>query len=115
MRVEDSKCTGCLACVDVCPLKCITVTNDEEGFVHPKVDSRKCQNCGLCDRVCPVQHKRESHMERASFYAAKSKDKEVQIHSASGGLFSIISTDILKHGGYVIGGGGVNLKLFLYA
>ena len=111
MRIAHSKCTGCLACVDVCPLKCITVTNDEEGFVHPKVDSEKCQNCGLCDRVCPVQHKRESRMGRTSFYAAKSKNKEVQMYSASGGLFSVISTDILKHGGYVIGGGWSNLEV----
>ena len=48
-------CTGCTACVNVCPRQCILMRVDEEGFYYPIIDKEKCIECGLCEKVCPVQ------------------------------------------------------------
>ncbi len=41
---------GCTVCVDVCPLKAITL--DEQK--RPVVDLKKCNGCGLCELKCPA-------------------------------------------------------------
>ena len=53
---DKSKCCGCTACMSICPLKCISMTSDEEGFLYPSVDKNKCVQCGACDKVCPIQN-----------------------------------------------------------
>ncbi len=41
------ECTGCLYCVEVCPLHCI--------YVHPEVpEVIKCDACAACLSACPV-------------------------------------------------------------
>ena len=38
--IKDKKeCCGCNACVQACPLHCISMEADEEGFWYPKADS----------------------------------------------------------------------------
>ena len=50
------KCTGCSACVAVCPVHCIQLIENEEGFLYPQVDEAKCINCGKCVEHCFTQH-----------------------------------------------------------
>jgi len=45
--LEDSKCDGCGACTEICPVNAITM---EEG--KPKRDSEKCIYCSTCLFVC---------------------------------------------------------------
>lgn len=35
---EKKRCSGCTACVAICPKKCITMQADEEGFLYPVVN-----------------------------------------------------------------------------
>ena len=51
---DKSQCCGCNACVQRCPKQCVTMQEDEEGFLYPKVDHAACIDCGLCEKVCPV-------------------------------------------------------------
>ena len=46
-------CTGCRACEQLCPVNCITMKEDEEGFIFPFIDEEKCKQCLLCVPVCP--------------------------------------------------------------
>ena len=46
--VDAEKCTGCGACVEVCPLEAITL---EDGIAV--VDEDTCTECGLCVDECP--------------------------------------------------------------
>ena len=48
-KVDIEKCTGCGACVDVCPLDAIQLEN---GVAV--VDQETCTECGACVDACPV-------------------------------------------------------------
>lgn len=57
IRTKDD-CTGCGACAEHCPRRCIRLVTDADGWRHPVVNVDLCLNCGLCDNVCPVMVKR---------------------------------------------------------
>jgi NAD-dependent dihydropyrimidine dehydrogenase PreA subunit len=44
----SADCTGCGACVEVCPA----------GAIHPQGDvymiDQECTDCGICEQECPV-------------------------------------------------------------
>lgn len=44
-----NQCIGCKTCVEVCPLKALTFT--EEGN---QIDRSRCTGCGLCAKECPA-------------------------------------------------------------
>jgi electron transport complex protein RnfB len=46
-----SACTGCTACVKVCPVGAI---GGERKALHV-IDPAVCINCGACGRICPSQ------------------------------------------------------------
>ena len=49
MTVDEDKCTGCEACVDVCQMDALTMEGDTV------VRSReRCIGCGICMSVCPT-------------------------------------------------------------
>ena len=101
--VDKTKCCGCTACANICPANCISMKEDNEGFLYPKADANKCIGCGACDRVCPVlnYNKKISFDQKA--YLVQNKDKEVLKDSTSGGAFSEIARYVIKQGGIVYG------------
>ena len=38
VRKNPAECTGCGACVSICPKQAIVMQPDTEGFLYPKVD-----------------------------------------------------------------------------
>ncbi len=99
---EKNMCTGCGACVAACPVSCIQMKADEEGFLYPQVDKTKCISCGRCDKVCPVLHSPKLG-EVCAAYAAKTLDDNLRAESSSGGVFSEIAQYILEQSGVVFG------------
>lgn len=47
VKVDVEKCTGCAACVEVCPVNAIGIKNDKA------VISEQCVGCGACVGQCP--------------------------------------------------------------
>ena len=95
-------CCGCEACVQVCPKRCISFTQDKEGFSYPKVNETICINCGLCEKVCPVLHPYDD-CEPLKTFAAINKDDEVRMSSSSGGVFTLLAEQTIDKGGVVFG------------
>jgi len=47
-RLDESRCTLCGACLEVCQVKALSLTNDELEF-----EPERCLGCGLCVHHCP--------------------------------------------------------------
>lgn len=99
---ENKKCCGCNACIQICPVKCIGIKADSEGFLYPVVDIDSCTDCGLCEDVCPMLHQYE---KRASIrvIAARNKDEQILLQSSSGGMFSVLAEYVISQSGVVFG------------
>lgn len=39
--IDKHSCCGCSSCVQKCPKKCISMYEDDEGFLYPVVDKEK--------------------------------------------------------------------------
>lgn len=102
---DEIKCTGCAACVNICPKKCIIMKDDESGFSYPFVYTDNCIDCGMCINVCPIIHpiKTKDMLGNQEVYAGWSKDEMVRYNSTSGGVFSELAQCILNEKGYVSG------------
>ena len=76
-KYGDDKCIGCMQCVKICPVDCLTVVTrkmaKEEAEAHHsevkkrfyietfEVDLQRCMLCSLCVEVCPTQALEMSH------------------------------------------------------
>lgn len=90
LEINIEKCTGCGACMALCPAKCISLEEDKEGFLFPHVDNAKCLNCNICNAKCPALKDYTAHYEWQKLYAFVHKDKDVFLNSSSGGAFTAI-------------------------
>ena len=94
MLVSDSKCSGCSACMNVCPVDAIRMQPNEEGFLMPQVDDAVCVDCGKCLATCPELHTRYENYPSPKVYAAMAED-ELRMKSSSGGMFSLFAEHFL--------------------
>lgn len=100
----NNSCTGCGACVNVCPRACLTLNPDSEGFYFPQYDEKQCIGCHLCEKVCHVINPLPANkVTNDSFYMYQSKEMQVRQRSSSGGAFSLFAQSILKQNGVVFG------------
>lgn len=100
--IERAKCTGCMACRNVCPRNAISV-KEIDGFDYPQINENMCISCNLCEVVCPVNNRKSGNVCEKKVYACKSKDDEIRMKSSSGGIFTIAAEEIIKDGGVVFG------------
>lgn len=97
-----ANCNGCHACFSVCPAKCISMTEDREGFLYPAVRESECLKCGKCLLICPLNRSPETR-ECTCAYAAANKSDEVLGMSSSGGVFRALAEAIIHRGGTIYG------------
>lgn len=102
MLADKKLCSGCGACSAICPLDCINMARNEQGFLYPQIDTSKCVGCRKCELACPVLHRRSNNPIIAS-YAAHCKDESIRRESSSGGIFTLLATRIIQQGGIVFG------------
>ncbi|MDR0958453.1 MAG: Coenzyme F420 hydrogenase/dehydrogenase, beta subunit C-terminal domain [Clostridiales bacterium] len=99
---EKQKCTGCGACVDICPKGCVSIALDDDGFLVSEIDESICINCMKCRKVCPsLVLPRMNPIKR--ILSASAKDKTILAESSSGGMFTVIAKYALDKGGVVYG------------
>lgn len=105
-----NNCTGCEACVNVCPRNALYMEADKvTGFLYPKTIPGLCNKCGLCEQICPAQNSNQKKMDQTrgfnAAYAAYSKSNRIRLESTSGGMFTVFSKHIFSIGGEVYGAG----------
>lgn len=108
---NKSKCTGCGACFNICPLHCIKMFQDEEGFLYPMA-SDACVKCGQCERICPQIYKPQTYnLKNKKAFAAISKDDNIWRRSSSGGAFSEICKSFSDTNTMIVGAVWNKLKV----
>lgn len=100
---QKKECCGCSACSQICPIHCITMELDEEGFLYPTVDHSKCINCGKCERACPVLNCKKETEKELSTFVAHSREQGLLENSSSGGIFGLLARKEIEQGGCVCG------------
>ncbi len=103
LTTKPSLCTGCSACAQICPKKCITMQADDEGFLRPVVDERACIHCGRCQQACPIVSPQKAPNANTIACAAINTDEDTRMHSTSGGVFTLLCRWVLEQGGVVFG------------
>lgn len=94
---RKADCCGCTGCKSICPVKAISMVQDEEGFFYPAVNKEKCIQCRLCELVCPVQQKgniKKTNIKKA--FVLRVKDKAILQNSTSGGFFTPLAKYCLE-------------------
>lgn len=101
---EPNACTGCMACMNICPYNAIEEHQDKKGFYIPFIFPSKCVECGLCQRVCPVNQKNFSNDSKYHrVYGCWNIHEEIRKKSSSGGIFPLLAKKVISLGGVVFG------------
>lgn len=105
IKIDKKKdCCGCSACANACPKHCVSMIEDNEGFLYPHIEQDICVNCGLCEKVCPIKNPIEEQVnleQKAALF--QHKDSQILAESTSGGFFSALSVWVLEKEGVVFG------------
>jgi len=101
----DDLCTGCGACVSVCPKDALSMQEDGLGFYIPVLDNDKCINCHLCEKSCHAINMTMPTCPSMDFRPSmvKAKDRDIVMKSTSGGIITLLANWALNHGGVVYG------------
>lgn len=100
--VSKQNCSGCYACSNICPVQCIKMEPDNEGFRYPLADKERCIDCGLCNNICPVNKANIVNNEPTA-YACINLNNDIRSQSSSGGVFTLIAQSVIINGGVVFG------------
>lgn len=111
--IDKMKCSGCAACMNACPKKCIDMKEDKEGFLYPLVDINLCINCGICKKKCPILNIKKERQFEQDGYIVQIKDEIIRRESTSGGAFTAIAKYVISKKGVVFGA-AYNEKLEVY-
>lgn len=100
---SEEQCSGCGACVNICPQKCITMKRNYQGFDYPSIDEDDCINCGQCEKVCHAVLQSYEERTPSVFSVAMKNDDATLKKSSSGGAAYILSKKFIEDGGIVFG------------
>lgn len=100
--VPISQCVGCFGCSNACPVQCISMIEDKEGFLYPHVDYTTCISCFKCIRVCPVIEPPRNY-EKTESFVCKNISTEEKLKSSSGSVFTELAKRVLSINGTVFG------------
>ena len=103
--IKNDLCISCGICEAVCPKKAIEMKKINYDYL-PIANLEACSKCGLCNIVCPQKQKYDYNEQKPfeqhvlgnykSILSVKSKDKELLIQCASGGVITTLIKACLK-------------------
>jgi len=100
--LKSRLCTGCGACIGLCPNQALELTLDhEKGIFLPKLNKEKCTRCSICYQVCAgskidfellnedIFGKKPENVILGNYlncYTGHAADSSIRYKSASGGI-----------------------------
>lgn len=100
----EHTCTGCGACIGICPKSALSLSGDREGFYYPSLNAALCIDCRLCEKRCPVISRTEpDSVPEFHAYMGRAMSMALVAKSSSGGIFSLLAESVLRQGGVVYG------------
>jgi len=60
IKINYNSCTGCAACIDLCPVIAMSLVDDKVV-----IDGEKCTECGNCIKVCPLKAPYEANQHES--------------------------------------------------
>jgi len=72
--VARELCSGCSACVLVCPFVCLDYVEEKPSLI------KKCEVCGICPRICPRLEFSQSALEKLVFDRERRSEDEFGIY-----------------------------------
>lgn len=99
---KKEECTGCSACINICPKTCINMIEDSYGHMYPSINKSLCIECNLCRKACPNNTTPLFQLVKHC-YASWAIDENDRQTSSSGGVASVLSQTIINNNGVVYG------------
>ena len=104
--VDKDLCVSCGVCATICPTDAIDFVF-ERGIFVPKIND-KCIECDKCLKVCPSYRVDASVYDKESILSGKeiesytlyTKNTEIRMNSASGGVITQLIINLLEKGIY---------------
>lgn len=100
---DPNMCTGCTACASICPKQCITMKENNEGFLYPEKELYKCIDCGLCNKVCPINRPLQTAHDLPQTFVVRTKNRYFLEKCTSGGVFTTLAYEFVRNGGVSYG------------
>ena len=105
-------CSGCSACVAVCPVGALKMEKNAAGFWHPDLDRDTCVGCGACTKACPVRTPPERPAFQPHHFALYAKDKALRAAGSSGNAFGVFAGRCLASQNGVVYGSAMDKDLY---
>lgn len=98
-------CSGCGACIEPCPKKCIDLIIDDFGFFKYRINQEDCIHCNICKKVCGFSNNKKYSIDLLdkNLYAFKAKNENIVKTSSSGGASYIFNLYGINNGYEICG------------
>lgn len=92
-------CTGCKACLEICPKQAITINDSLEAY-NAVIDETLCINCNQCHNICQT-NTNAIVIKPTDWWQGWASDINIREKSSSGGLAQELERAFIRNGGYV--------------
>ena len=97
----EDMCTGCMACVDMCPTDAISIQDSLSSY-NAIIDEDKCIECNKCRKVCQVATPDDIIFRTpVNCLQGWAENIDVRMSSSSGGIAAAVSRGFVEKGGCV--------------
>lgn len=94
---KSSECTGCAACMSVCPTNAVKTIVCIDSCMSV-IDEKLCIKCNKCEKICPQNHPVEK-IKPFIWYQGWANDEKIRMEGSSGGIATAIATSFVNNGG----------------